>query len=349
MPGRLPGHGPGRARPARTLRPRARRLGPAARPGHRWPARPPWPAWPGRLGGRWPGRRRAARPPSGRNRRAYRESPGAAGRAGESGSRCGEPAARSTSWSPPPSDGRGRPPAVGAARWPGPGRLAAPARAVAAGGRPAGERRRVFRPWPTGGSPRPRRAAPGRAIRAGIPAAAACRAPGGCGAGRAACRPAGAGRWCGLGSRDRPGRRPRPGWGRAVERPAGSRRRRRLRRPSHARHGLGPAALTIHPLPPDPERVRRAQRPGQPCGTRPAIECRAGGPPGHGRRSIGLIRRFFISSGSGPGCGCSARVCGVTLGLKGTSISPAPRLAASTRSERIATHAERPSWHGSSG
>ena len=229
-----PGHGPGRARPARTLRPRGRRLGPAARPG--LAGRPGRPGPPGRAAWAAAGRRsrRATRLPSGRNRRRSRESPRAAGRAGASARRCGEPAARSTSWSPPPSSGRDRPPAVGGDRWPVPGRLAAPALAAASGGRPEGTASSLPA-WPTGGSSCSRRAAPGEAIRAGIPAAA-CRGPDGCGAGRAACRPAGAGRWCGLGSRDRPGRRLRPGWGRAG-RPAGSHRHRRLRRPSHARHG----------------------------------------------------------------------------------------------------------------
>ena len=230
-----PGHGPGRARPARTMRPRARRLGLAARP---VPAgRPGRPGPPGRAAWAAAGRRRrrVTRLPSGRNRRRSCENPGDAGRAEASGRRCGEPAARSTSWSPPPSSGRGWPPAVGGDRWPVPGRLAAPALAAAWGGRSEGT---ASSPpaWPTGGSSCSRRAAPGEAIRAGIPAAAACRGPVGCGAGRAACRPAGAGRWCGLGSRDRPSRRPRPGWGRAG-RPAGSHRHRRLRRPSHARHG----------------------------------------------------------------------------------------------------------------
>jgi len=230
-----PGHGPGRARPARTMRPRARRLGPAVRPG--LAGRPGRPGAPGRAASAAAGRRRrrVTRLPSGRNRRRSCERPGGAGRAGASGRRCGEPAARSTSWSPPPSSGRGWPPAVGGDRWPAPGRLAAPVLAAASGVRPEGTASSL-RVGPTVGSSCSRRAAPGEAIQAGIRVAAAYRGPDGCGAGRAACRPAGAGRWYGLGSRDRPGRRLRRGWGRAGL-PAGSHRRRRLRRPSHARHG----------------------------------------------------------------------------------------------------------------
>ena len=131
------GHGPARARPARTMRPRARRLGPAARPG--LAGRPGRPGPPGRAAWAAAGRRRrGTRLPAGRNRRRNRESPRDAGRAGAPWRRCGEPAARSTSWSPPPSSGRGRLPAVEGDRWPVPGRLAALAPAAASGDRPAG-------------------------------------------------------------------------------------------------------------------------------------------------------------------------------------------------------------------
>ena len=217
--------------------PTGRRSATAARAGGSRAGRPGPPGPSGRTVGAAAGRRRrrAARLPSGRDPRRNCGIPRGAGRVGASGRRCGEPAARSTSWSPPPSRGRDWAPAAGGDRWPGPGRPAVPARAVALGGRPSGTAPSPPA-WSTGGSPCPRRAVPGEAIPVGIPAAAAYRGPGGCGAGQEACRPAGAGRWCGLGSRDRPGRRRRPGWGQAGN-PAGSHRRRRLRRPSPARHG----------------------------------------------------------------------------------------------------------------
>ena len=223
--------------PRQEPRPTGHRSATAARTGGSRAGRRPGPTGPfGRAVEAAAGRRRrrAARLPSGRYPRRNCGIPRGAGRVGASGRRCGEPAARSTSWSPPPSRGRDWAPAAGGDRWPGPARPAAPARAAALGGRSPGT---ASSPpaWSTGGSPRSRRAVPGEAILVGIPAAA-CRGPGGYGAGRAACRPAGAGRWCGLGSRDRPGRRRRPGWGQAGN-PAGSHRRRRLRRPSHAPHG----------------------------------------------------------------------------------------------------------------
>ena len=207
-------------RPVRTTRRRARRHGP-----------------PGLVVAAADGRRRrpAARLPSGRNRHRDRGSPRPAGTAGASESRSGEPDARSTSWSPPPSGGPGWPPAVGGARWPDLGRPAAPARAVAAGGRPA-RTASGLPAWARGGSPGRRRAVPAEAIRAGTPAARR-RAQDGCAAGRGACRPVAAGRWCGLGSRGRPGRRRCPEWGRAADRRLDSHRHRRLRRPSHARRG----------------------------------------------------------------------------------------------------------------
>jgi hypothetical protein len=287
LPIRLtPGRSPGPVRPGRTTRQRARKPGP-----------------PGRAVGAAAGRRRrrAARLPSGRNRRRNRGNPRAGGRGEASESRSGEPAARSTSWSPPPSGGRGWPPAVGGDRWPALGRRAGRARAAASGGRrprtASDPRASAMRGWPC-----LRRAVPVEAIPAGTRAAG--HAPDGYAAGQEAYRPVAAGRWCGLGSRDRPGRRLRPDWGRAVDRPASSHPRRRLRRPSHARRGQtrrsDDSTGTSRPR----ACVRRAQR--QACRPRltvprsPAIECRAGGRSGQGRRSIGLIRHIFISRGQPP-------------------------------------------------
>ena len=115
-----------------------------------------------------------------------------------------------------------------------------------------------------------------------------------------------------------------------------------------------PAALTIHPLPPDPERVGpRAMSISPPPADVTALALRSSvGRAARRGMADGQLARFdtfLLRRAVAPAVGVLSAFDALPWVSGHEHFCPRPRLTASMRSERIATPAERPSWHGSSG